>query len=1218
MTLIPRAEENLSAEAPAAAFGNPSDAGNADEEARYADTYAGIVQVQHEMSAVDLDLQSVMNLMVERAQALTRACGAVVELVEEDEMVYRATAGIAARQIGLRLRHGSSLSGAAIRTGMVMHCEDSEVDPHVDRSASRAIGVRSLIAAPLRVADQVIGVLKVMAMEPHAFRKRDVVNLQILVQSLGNVIQRHRDAERLRQSESQYRLMFEHNPHPMWVFENATLRFLAVNLSAIQHYGYTEQEFLAMTLRELRLPEDVDVMEQTVRSLPQEQKSAAVWRHRKKDGSIIQVEVSSDGIDFNGLPARLVLATDVTERLRAERELARVNRAQQMLSACHEALIRADQEATLLEEICRVTVEIGGYRMAWVGFRQEDPHKTILPVAHFGEQAAAYLGNIRISWSADEPIGRGPAGRTIRSGKVVVMENLSVDPGFRSWLDDARAHGHRSMVCLPLRDTDRTFGLLALYSPEVAQVSEDEIKLLQALADDLAFGINNIRAQDERRRLQLAAVKVAAGVSASTGTEFFEQLARNMAEAVGAHAGYLVRLLPGEPATARTIAGVVDGALIGNVDYPLAGTPCEKVFQDQQCVASVDVASRYPAASPLYLAGAEAYVGCRLDNSLGQPVGLLFVLFREPLKRAEFVVSTLRIFATRAAAELERQQADARIRAQASLLDKANDAIVVRGLDSRILFWNKGAERLYGWSAEEVVGTLTGEVMPGNSIGVVEMTRKLLDAGEWTGEFTQTRKNGARMDVEGHLTLVLDDAGQPHSILSISNDITQRKAAQAEIQNLAFYDPLTRLPNRVLLMDRLQHAMATSARNRCEGALLFIDLDDFKTLNDTLGHDVGDQLLQQAAIRLVSSVRESDTVARLGGDEFVVILESLNENPVLAAAQAQSVGEKILASMCRPYVLNNSEHFSTCSIGITLFADPQNNLNELLKRADLAMYQSKASGRNTLRFFNSDMQADVTARALLEAELRQGLKDRQFVLFYQPQMNDAQRVIGVEALVRWQHPRRGLVAPGEFIALAEDTGLILPLGQWVLEAACAQLAAWAAQPETASLTIAVNVSVRQFRHADFVGQVLAILAGSGASPHKLKLELTESLLVDNVETTIEKMAALKACGVSFSLDDFGTGYSSLSYLKRLPLDQLKIDQSFVKDVLSDSNDAVIARTIIALGQNLGLEVIAEGVETEAQRAFLAENGCHFYQGYLFGQPLPANEFEARIINSRSG
>jgi EAL domain-containing protein (putative c-di-GMP-specific phosphodiesterase class I) len=276
------------------------------------------------------------------------------------------------------------------------------------------------------------------------------------------------------------------------------------------------------------------------------------------------------------------------------------------------------------------------------------------------------------------------------------------------------------------------------------------------------------------------------------------------------------------------------------------------------------------------------------------------------------------------------------------------------------------------------------------------------------------------------------------------------------------------------------------------------------------------------------------------------------------------------------------------------------------------MYQSKASGRNTLRFFNSDMQADVTARAVLEADLRQGLKDNQFVLFYQPQRDEARGLIGAEALVRWQHPRRGMVSPGDFIALAEETGLILPLGQWVLEAACAQLAAWALQPETASLTIAVNVSVRQFRHADFVDQVLAVLAGSGASPHKLKLELTESLQVDNVEATIAKMSALKAHGVSFSLDDFGTGYSSLSYLKRLPLDQLKIDQSFVKDVLTDPNDAVIVRTIIALGQSLGLAVIAEGVETDAQREFLAASGCHFYQGYLFSQPLPINEFETYI------
>ncbi|MCB1942706.1 MAG: EAL domain-containing protein, partial [Candidatus Accumulibacter sp.] len=399
----------------------------------------------------------------------------------------------------------------------------------------------------------------------------------------------------------------------------------------------------------------------------------------------------------------------------------------------------------------------------------------------------------------------------------------------------------------------------------------------------------------------------------------------------------------------------------------------------------------------------------------------------------------------------------------------------------------------------------------------------------------------------------------------------------------------------------------SSSRHERQGALLFIDLDNFKTLNDTLGHDMGDRLLQHVARRLSDCVRERDTVARLGGDEFVVMLEDLGRRPEDAAAQTRNVAGKILDVLNQPYDLTGHEYHNTPSIGITLFGDGKDGIDELMKRADLAMYEAKAAGRNTLRFFDPQMQAVVTARASLEKDLRDALHKRELVLFYQPQVDVTGRVIGAEALLRWQHPQRGMVSPGEFIPLAEETGLILPLGLWVLETASAQSVVWATgRPD---FTVSVNVSARQFRQANFVEQVLAVLARSGAEPKHLKLELTESMLFDNVQEMIAKMSALKDRGVGFSLDDFGTGYSSLSYLKRLPLDQLKIDQSFVRDLLTDPNDEVIARTIIALASTLGLAVIAEGVETVEQRDALEAQGCHAYQGYLFSRPLPVAEFD---------
>lgn len=443
-------------------------------------------------------------------------------------------------------------------------------------------------------------------------------------------------------------------------------------------------------------------------------------------------------------------------------------------------------------------------------------------------------------------------------------------------------------------------------------------------------------------------------------------------------------------------------------------------------------------------------------------------------------------------------------------------------------------------------------------------------------------------------------------------DLNERKRAEEKIAELAFFDQLTGLPNRTLLMDRLQQAMAASSRSGSHGALLFIDLDNFKTLNDTLGHDMGDTLLKQVAQRLTTCVREGDTVARLGGDEFVVILAGLNTGESDAASGIETVAEKILAELNQPYQLDNLLHRSTASIGVTLFRSDLVAIDDLMKQADLAMYRSKAAGRNTISFFDPDMEASVKERATLEIDFRRAIHEKQFLLYYQAQLVSdmgIDRIVGAEALVRWQHPQRGIVLPAEFIPMAEETGLILPLGHWVMETACTQLAIWATQPEMAHLTVAVNVSAYQLRQHDFVDQVLAVLDNTGANPQRLKLELTESLLVSNIEEVIEKMFALKVKGVGFSLDDFGTGFSSLSYLKRMPLDQLKIDYSFVREVLSDLNDASIAKTIIALAQSLGLGVIAEGVETESQRDFLFSAGCKAYQGFLFSQPLPLDGFE---------
>lgn len=566
-------------------------------------------------------------------------------------------------------------------------------------------------------------------------------------------------------------------------------------------------------------------------------------------------------------------------------------------------------------------------------------------------------------------------------------------------------------------------------------------------------------------------------------------------------------------------------------------------------------------------------------------------------------------------AEARLRRADTALRLAATAFE-SQDGIMVLDERGAILQVNQAFTDITGYSRHEVrrqsVHILQADANPPDLYDTI--ARELAERGRWMGDLWSRRKSGEVYPKRLSLTLVRSAPGEPRYCVGSFADITQHKQAEARIEQLAFYDPLTGLPNRRLLQDRLQQAVAACRLSGQAAALLLIDLDEFKTLNDTLGHDMGDRLLQHLAARLQGGLRERDTLARLGGDEFVVVLQELSPGVHESAEQAREVAERLLGVLACPCELDGHEHHSTCSIGVAMFgaAHPVASLEELMKHADLAMYEGKAAGRNALRFFDPAMQNAISQRSAVESDLRRGLQRGELVLYYQPQVDGDGGVRGAEALVRWHHPQRGMVSPAEFIPVAEQCGLILPLGEWVLMSACRQLAAWASHPVLSRLTLSVNVSVRQFHQPDFVDQVVMALQHTGARASCLKLELTESVLIDDLDAVVSRMGALKACGVRFSLDDFGTGYSSLNYLKRLPLSQLKIDQSFVRHVLTDPNDAAIARTIIALGGSMGLGVMAEGVETEAQREFLRRHGCTAYQGYLFGRPMALPAFEALV------
>jgi diguanylate cyclase (GGDEF)-like protein/PAS domain S-box-containing protein len=527
-------------------------------------------------------------------------------------------------------------------------------------------------------------------------------------------------------------------------------------------------------------------------------------------------------------------------------------------------------------------------------------------------------------------------------------------------------------------------------------------------------------------------------------------------------------------------------------------------------------------------------------------------------------------------------------------------------------------ERITGYSADEVLGENPRLLNSGRHDADFyrAMWGSIHEKGSWQGEVWNRRKNGDTYPQWVTISAVKDAEGEITHYVATISDITNRKAAEEEVHRLAFFDPLTGLPNRRMMLDRLAQALESSRAHAQQGVLLFIDLDGFKHINDSLGHRLGDELLQLMARRIQAVSRDVDLVARLGGDEFVILAEGLGEAAEGASQSAERLATKLLGKLTEPCWLGGHRHLLSGSIGITLLGDSAGQVDECLQQAEMAMYQAKQAGRNTLRFFDPVMQAVAVRRAMIESDLRQAARRGELRLFYQIQVDGQSQVTGVEALLRWEHPEHGTIPPNDFIPVAEESYLIVSIGGWVLETACRQLAKWADDSGTAGLTMAVNISPLQFQQPDFVAQLEAILETTGARPERLKLELTETLFMEEPDAVRETMRRVQAMGVRFSLDDFGTGYSSLSYLSCLPLDQLKIDQSFVRTLFEDGPNGVISASIISLGRNLGLEVIAEGVETQAHRDWLEAHGCHAYQGYLYSRPLPIGEL-TRLLESRA-
>ena len=816
------------------------------------------------------------------------------------------------------------------------------------------------------------------------------------------------------------------------------------------------------------------------------------------------------------------------------------------------------------------------------------------------------------------PQGRGLLGAVIRENQVLRLDDMTSDP--RSAGFPAHHPPMKSLLAVPVSHQGHAYGRVYLCDKTTGEpfTAHDEL-LASSFAGSLAMILANVRSQAEREQADKAMELLVKGTASVVGEEFFRSLVKVLAEAFRVRWAFVSKLADDLGERIRLIAFWTGQGYDAPFEYAAKGTPCEQVIANKLCYYPRNVREQFPEDRWIAEQGVESYLAIPLVNTSGTVLGHLGVMHDVPMIGAQTAVPLLKIFAARAAAELERQRAEDalqdsehRIRA---ILASAADGIITIDEHGNVESFNPASERIFGYAAADVVGRNVKMLMPDpyrsehdgylRAYGESGHGRII---GVGPREVLGRRQDGTVFPMD--LAISVMQVENRRVFIGIVRDITDRKHAEEQLNLLAHYDTLTSLPNRVLFNDRLKQTTIAAARHDRVVTVMFIDLDRFKTINDTLGHDVGDLVIKAAAERIVGCLRAGDTVARLGGDEYAVVLADMAQTQ-----DAARVAQKIVDAFSEPLRVAEHELFVTVSIGVTLYPSDDASVDNLLKNADIAMYRAKERGRNSYQFYTADMNAKAGERLALETHLRHALERGELLLHYQPQVDlQTGRIIGVEALVRWQR-QTGLVSPADFIPLAEETGLIVPIGEWVLRTACARGKAWH-DAGFGFLRLSVNVSARQFRQNDFSETVAKVLRDTGFPPVSLELEMTESLLMEHAEAMITRFEELHAMGVSLSIDDFGTGYSSLSYLKRFPIDTVKIDRSFVNDIITDPDQAAIASGIISLAQNLRLKVVAEGVETEEQAAFLRSRRCDAMQGYLFSRPVSHHALSSLLTEGR--
>lgn len=981
----------------------------------------------------------------------------------------------------------------------------------------------------------------------------------------------------LRVSEALYREMFDANPNPMWVMDAETRAFLAINDATINHYGWTREEFATMSLDDIT----VSASEQPGKQLHYLHNISGVFfpeelRHFKKDGSQIDVEITSNPLIFKQRQARLVMINDVTDRKQAENEIRSANRLLLMLTNINQTIVRRLSDIQMFEEACTIAVRDGGFSMAWIGIIHPESQQLCVKAA--AGDTNGYLQKIYINHH--DPDERGPTATAIRSGHHAICHDVITDQNFDKYRQMAIHNGYRSLVALPLKVNNHVVGNFNLYTSELGVFNQREMDLLDELASDISFALAVIEVEVERSLAEKALRE---------SETLFHTLAKSSPVGVF-HTDKEGNFL-----------------YINQSWYEITGIALEDAMSDEWITYTHDedrnavilawnntVSKRIPFNQEfrihrgdnkvVWVKGQAAVEQDAMGNFLGF-VGTVTDITKLKISEESHRMSTV-------------------------VFENTREGIMVTDADNTIVMINRACTDITQYQEHELIGQTPSMIASGRHDRMFfrDMWQVLKTTGYWQGELWNRRKNGDIYPELLSISAIKNQLGEITNYVGVFADISSIKSSEEKLEFLAHHDPLTKLPNRLMLLSRLNHAIEVARRENTQLALLMLDLDRFKNVNDSFGHLTGDELLQQVAQRLTSKVRSVDTVTRLGGDEFTILLGS-----IASPEDAARVAATIIKSLEAPWLLsNNVEVRIGTSIGISLYPGHGETALELLQHADAALYQAKAAGRGCARYFSEKLTQAARDRFHIESRLRLAIQNEELRVYYQPKVDmHTGEIVGAEALIRWEDPAAGILLPTNFISVAEETGLIRYMGEWVMRETCKQGKAWldAGLP---AIKLAINLSAHQLHHTNIVQILDDLISETGFPASLLELELTESILMNRETQVIETLNEIRSRGITLAIDDFGTGYSSLSYLKTFPLDILKIDKSFVTDLENDADDRAITATIIKIAHTLGLQVVAEGVETPAQLDFLKIHECDIYQGHIHSEALPAAEFNALV------